>query len=102
MSDNDPQRRPPLLLLGFAGCGITFLFAAPGVVAGGWIGWIISPPQPAHVNEYSGLNEFFETVFHLGAALTSGGVLGLVAGVIVSLWLFRRVKPVANTGPRNE
>ena len=88
-------KKAPGPLLGFAGCGITFMLTVLGAAVGGLIGWLTSPPQPPRVNEYSGLNEFFETIFHLAGGLIGGGVIGLVAGVVISVMLFRRVRSAA-------
>ncbi|MEA3210672.1 MAG: hypothetical protein QOE70_3729 [Chthoniobacter sp.] len=81
--------------LGVASCGITFLLTVVGAGAGGWIGWLTSPPNPPRTSEYSGLNEIFETIFHLAGGLIGGGVLGLIAGVVISVILFRRGKAAA-------
>ena len=68
-----------------------------GTVAGGCIGWLISPPNPPRTSEYSGLNEFFETIFHLGGGLALGAVTGFLAGIAISVILVRRVRRATQT-----
>jgi hypothetical protein len=87
-----PPRKTSGLLLGLAGCSISFTLTILGAAAGAWIGWLTRPPEPPRLNEYSGLNEFFDTLFQVAGATAGGGVAGLIAGIVVSIILVRRVK----------
>jgi hypothetical protein len=95
---NDPLLQPGApkkqtgLLLGVAGCGISFSLTIVGAAAGAWIGWLTRPPVPPRTSEYSGLNELFETLFQVAGATAGGAVVGLIAGIVVSVILVRRVK----------
>lgn len=88
---NNDTKTPPRAgpWLGVAGCAITFLVTILGIVVGGLIGWLTSPPAPPQVNEYSGLNEFFETVVCVSGGLLGGGLSGLLVGIVLSILVVR-------------
>jgi hypothetical protein len=87
-----PKNKPSGLLLGIAGCSISFTLTILGATAGACFGWLLRPPQPPHVNEYSGLNALYETGFQLAGTTAGGGVVGLIAGIVITVMLVRRTK----------
>ena len=88
-----------------AGCGITFMLTTLGAIVGGLIGLLKLDPMPPRHGESDGLVYLIVSAFHFGGGFVhfligaaSGGAVGLVAGIVMTVLLVRRKKRGAANG----
>ena len=107
MSDgpvNDPARADRTgVWRGVGGCFLTAGSTIIGAALGLWIGWLLMPPKWDPMkggSEFHGLSVDFERLSKLVIGFFGGGVVGLIAGVSLSVILLRRrkAKPTAKSG----
>ena len=88
---------------GVGGCFLTAVSTVVGAGLGLWIGWLLMPPKWDPMkggSEFHGLNVDFERLAHLVIGCLGGGVVGMIAGVSVSVILLRRRKPKPAGDPK--
>ena len=81
---------------GVGGCLLTAASAIVGAALGLWIGWLLMPPKWDPMkggSEFHGLGVDLERLAYLVAGFGGGGLLGIIAGVVLSVLLLRRGKP---------
>ena len=100
MSDspvNDPVRAARTgVWRGVAGCFLTAAATVLGAGLGLWSGWLLLPPKWDPMkggSEFHGLSVDFDRLAYLVVGCFGGGLVGIIAGVSLSVMLLRRRKP---------